>query len=251
MATKCFQSLQGLCIRVTRLDSCCNPPSASTPNSFVVSDSFITLNLKAELEQPDEFIVKLANGKLCINEIGCATLKRYTTEITLCNADPALFEIIGGVSQVLDFKNDVVGYEIDQDLGQCGKFSLEFWTRVPTQVCTPGGDQEYVYWLLPCLQNGRVGDVSIANGPLEFSFTADAIPSSSWGQGPYNVTPRGAGDLVGRNLQASIGCNTALHVQTTTIKPPCEINPTCVTGTVTDNDCGSKPAPAAPNSTNL
>lgn len=240
MATKCFQSIQGLCLRVTRLDNCCQPPSSGTPNSFVVSDSFITLSLKAELEQPDEFIVKLANGKLCINEIGCATLKRYTIDVTLCNADPDLFEIMGGVVKVLDFAGNTVGYEIDQDLGSCGKFSLEFWTRVPQDQCLDGSDQRYVYWLLPCIQNGRVGDVSIQNGPLEFSFSADAIPSSSWGKGPFNVVPQSSGDTTGGPLIASITCNTALHVQTTIVKPPCQATPSCVTGTQTDGDCGAK-----------
>lgn len=247
MAAKCFQSIQGLCIRVTRLDSCCNPPSAGTPDSLVVSDSFISLSLTAELEEPDEFTLKLANGKLCINEIGCATLKRYTVEVSLCNADPDLFEIIGGVTKVLDFDGETVGYEIDQDLGQCGKFSLEFWTRVPVDQCLPGEVQKYVYWLLPCLQNGRVGDVTIENGPLEFSWSADAIPSSAWAQGPYNVVPLSAGDTVGGSLLAPIGCQTALHVQLTSVPPPCQANPTCVTGSTDDEDCGAKVMPAAPN----
>ena len=240
IATRCFQSIQGLCLRITRLDGCCQPPSAGTPDSFVVSDSFINLSLTAELEEPDEFTVKLANGKLCINEIGCATLKRYTVEVSLCNADPDLFNIMGGVNRVVDFNGDVVGYEVDQDLGACGKFSLEFWTRVPTDQCIAGGDQQYVYWLLPCLQNGRVGDVTIENGPLEFSFTADAIPSSAWGTGPYDVVAQESGDTAGGPLLAAIGCNTALHVQTTIVPPPCESDPTCVTGSFEDEDCGSK-----------
>lgn len=209
----------------------------------MVSDSFITLNLTAELEEPDEFTVKLANGKLCINEIGCATLKRYTVEVTLCNADPDLFEIMGGVAKVLDYAGDVVGYSIDQNLGQCGKFSLEFWTKVPQNQCLDAsGLTQYVYWLLPCLQNGRVGDVTIENGPLEFSFTADAIPSSAWGVGPFDVVATNASNVAGP-LLASIGCATALHVQTTTIGPPCEADPTCVTGTTDDEDCGAKAMP--------
>jgi hypothetical protein len=56
MATRCFQSIQGLCIRVTRVDTCCNPPVAGTPESYVVSDSFITLGLTAELEEPDDLL---------------------------------------------------------------------------------------------------------------------------------------------------------------------------------------------------
>lgn len=243
--TKCFQSIQGVCLRVTRLDACCAPPSSGTPNSYVVSDSFITLNLKAELENPDEFVVKLANGKLCINEIGCATLKRYTVEVTLCNADPDLFEIMGGVAKVLDADGNVVGYEIDQDLGNCSKFSMEFWTRVPQSQCqSASGLTTFVYWLLPCLQNGRVGDVSIANGPLEFSFTGDAIPSSTWGVGPYAVvnTAVSPGYTPGP-LLSPIGCLTALHVQTTTVSPPCQADAACISGVVEDLDCGARSMP--------
>lgn len=241
MASKCFQSIQGLCIRVTRLDNCCTPPTAGTPDAFVISDSFIQLQLTAELEEPDEFTLKLANGKLCINEIGCATLKRYTVEVQLCNADPDLFEIIGGVNKVLDFNGDTVGYEIDEQLSDCGKFALEFWTRVPADQCLdPTGDKQYVYWLIPCLQNGRVGDVTIENGPLQFSFTADSVPTHAWQKGPYNVVPAAAGDTTGTPLLAPLGCKTAMHVQTTIVPPPCHGIPTCVTSSVQDADCGAK-----------
>lgn len=233
---------------MTTLDSCCRPPSALTPDALVVSDSFITLSLTAELEEPDEFTVKLANGKLCINEIGCATLKRYTVEVTLCNADPDLFNIISGVNKVLDFAGNVVGYEVDEALGECGKFSLEFWTRLPQDQCLDvDGCAQYVYWLLPCLQNGRVGDVTIENGPLEFSWSADAIPSSAWQQGPYNVVGGSICDTVGRCLIAPIGCKVALHVQTTTVPPPCVNDPSCVTALTDDSDCGLKSMPIAPN----
>lgn len=246
MATKCFQSIQGLCLRVTRLDACCTPPATGTANSYVVSDSFITLGLTAELEEPDEFTLKLANGKLCINEIGVATLKRYTVELSLCNADPDLFEVMGGVTKVLGFNGDVIGYEIDQDLGGTAKFALEFWTRVPTDQCVSGSAQNYVYWLIPCLQNGRVGDLTIENGPLEFSFTANAIPSATWAKGPYNVAPRSLNDITGGRLFTAIGNYTALHVQLTTVPPPCDsVGP--VSGGAIDFDCGARAMPATPN----
>lgn len=233
-------------MRLTRLDQCCTPPTAGTPDAFVLSDSFINLSLTAELEEPDEFTVKLANGKLCINEIGCATLKRYTVEVSLCNADPDLFGIIGGVTKVLDWNGDVIGYEIDQFLGQCGKFSMEFWTRVPDDQCAVGAFPQYLYWLLPCLQGGRIGDITIENGPLEFTFTADAIPSSVWGQGPFNVVATDVDNTPGA-LLAPITCKTAIHVQLTTIAPPCSLIEAC--GDVVDADCGSQVMPAAP--TNL
>lgn len=223
MATRCFRSIQGLALRVTRLDSCCKPVTGTTCD-FATSESFVTLNLTAEIEEPDEFIVKLANGKLCINEVGCATLKRFNVEINVCNADPDLFQIVSGVNTVVDFQGTVVGFEIDQNLGSCNRFALEFWTKVIGDQCTDPvtGATQYLYWLLPCVSNGRIGDITIENGPLTWTLTGEAIPSSAWGRGPYNVVPTTVGNVAGR-LLSPIGAETALHVQFTTIAPPVEV----------------------------
>lgn len=221
MATRCFRSIQGLALRVTRLDSCC--AVVNGPCAFVVSESFVTLNLTAEIEEPDEFIVKLANGKLCINETGCATLKRYNVELNVCNADPDLFEVISGVNTVTDFEGDVVGFQIDSDLGECNRFALEFWTKVVGDECVDPltGEQQYLYWLLPCVSNGRIGDITIENGPLTWTLNAEAVPSSEWGVGPFNVVASDAINTPSPLLEA-IGSETALHVQFTTIPPPTE-----------------------------
>lgn len=222
MATRCFRSIQGIALRVSRLDACCSAVTG-TACDFAVSESFVTLNITAEIEEPDEFIVKLANGKLCINETGCATLKRFNVEIEVCNADPDLFEIISGVATVVDFTGDVVGFEIDEDLGECNRFALEFWTKVVGDECVDPttGAQQYLYWLLPCLSNGRIGDITIENGPLTWTLTAEALPSSTWGVGPYNVVPINAENTPGP-LLSPIGESTALRVQFTTIPPPTE-----------------------------
>lgn len=208
---------------MTRLDSCC-APATGTACDFATSESFVTLNLTAEIEEPDEFIVKLANGQLCINETGCATLKRFNVEIEICNADPDLFQIISGVTTVASFNGDIVGFQVDQNLGECSKFALEFWTKVVGDECTDPttGAVQYLYWLMPCLSNGRVGDLTIENGPLTWTLTADAVPSGVWARGPYNVVPINVGNTPGR-LLAPISAETALHVQFTTIPPPVEI----------------------------
>ncbi len=209
-------------MRASRLDSCCSPVTG-TACDFVTSESFVTLNITAEIEDPDEFIVKLANGKLCINETGCATLKRFNVEINVCNADPDLFEIISGVNTIVDFSGDVVGFTVDQDLGDCGKFALEFWTKVVGDECVDPltGAQQYLYWLLPCVSNGRLGDITIENGPLTWTLTAEALPSSVWGVGPYNVVAIDGSNTPGP-LLSPIGDKTALLVQFTTIGPPTE-----------------------------
>lgn len=223
MATKCFRSIQGIALRVTRLDVCCTP-STGTACDFVTSESFITLNLSAEIEEPDEFIVKLANGKLCINSLGCATLKRYNVEIEICNADPDLFEVVSGVNTVFDYNGDAVGFQVDQDLGECNRFALEWWTKVVGDDCVDAGTgaASYLYWLLPCVSNGRVGDLTFENGPLTWTLTGEALPSSVWGVGPYNVVASDSENTPSPLLEP-LGADTALHVQYSTLAPPTEI----------------------------
>lgn len=223
MATQCFRSIQGLALRLTRLDSCCLPVTGTTCD-YATTESFVTLNLTAEVEEPDEFIVKLANGKLCINETGCATLKRYNIEMEICNANPDLFEIVSGVTKVVNYQGDAVGFQVDENLGECNKFALEFWTKVVGDQCTDPitGAAQYLYWLLPCASNGRVGDVTIENGPLTWTLSGEAVPSSVWGVGPYNVVPINANNDAGP-LLAPLSPETALHVQFTTIPPPTEV----------------------------
>jgi hypothetical protein len=212
-----------LALRVTRLDACC-APATGTSCDYAVSESFVTLNLTAELEDPDEFIVKLANGRLCINETGCATLKRFNLELEVCNADPDLFQIISGVNTIADYNGDIVGFEISEDLGSCNRFALEFWTRVVGDECVDPatGAEQYLYWLLPCVSNGRIGDITIENAPLTWTLSAEALPSSTWGQGPFDVVPINSDNDAGP-LLAPIGADTALHVQFTTIAPPVEV----------------------------
>lgn len=223
MATRCFKSIQGIALRATRLGACCEP-STGTACDFVTSESFITLNLSAEIEEPDEFIVKLANGRLCINEVGCATLKRYNVEIEICNADPDLFEVVSGVNTIVDYNGDSVGFVVDQDLGDCNRFALEWWTKVVGDECVDPstGAQTYLYWLLPCVSNGRVGDLTFENGPLTWTMSGEALPSSTWGSGPYNVVASDAANTPSPLLQP-LGEDSALLVQYTTIAPPVEV----------------------------
>lgn len=220
--TKCFRSIQGLALRVTRLDSCGLPVTGTTCD-FATSESFITLSLSAEVQDSDQFTIKLNNGKICINENGCATLKNFKVEINVCNADPDLFNIVSGVNTVTDFQGSVVGFQIDQDLGSCNRFALEFWTKVVGDTCTDPitGKSQYLYWLLPNIVSGRIGDITVENGPLTWTLTGEAIPSSNWGKGPYLVVPSDTLNSPSKLLTA-LTDSVALHVQYTTIAPPVE-----------------------------
>jgi hypothetical protein len=217
MATNCFQSLQGLALRATLLDSCCNPVEGEC--STVVSESYISLALAAEIEAADEFTVKLANGSLCLSETGSPTLKRYKMTATICRADPDLLNIFAGVNTVLDWDSNPVGFEVAHSLSDGAKFALEFWTRVPSDSCLPGASVQYLYWLLPCLEDGQIGDFTVQNGPMDFTLTANATASSTWGVGPYDVVAQDIGGTPGP-LLVPVPDDVPLHVQLTTIAPP-------------------------------
>lgn len=218
--TVCMQSLQGLALRATRLDSCCNPVEGEC--STVVSESYISLTLTAEIDAATEFLVKLANGKTCLSETGQATLKRYNVVATICKADPDLLNIFAGVNAVLDWDGSAVGFEVPNALSDGSKFALEFWTRVPTDTCEPGQSQQYLYWLLPCLEDGQIGNFSVLDGPMDFTLTANATASSTWGVGPYDVVGQDISGTPGP-LLVPIPDDVPLHAQLTVVPPPTEL----------------------------
>lgn len=218
MATECISSIQGIALRVTRLDSCGAPFNGSDCD-FVVSEAFLSIGLSPEFEEPDEFLVKTAHGSLCMNELGQIQLKRYTLELGVCTVDPDLFNIVSGVTAIMDFDGNTVGFEVDQDSSHNANFALEWWSRIPNDECT--GEPRYVYWLLPWVKNGRILDFSVENGPMIWSLIGEAVASSGWGVGPYDVVPvdgvNTPGPLLDPMVQGQI-----LHVQITTIPPPTE-----------------------------
>lgn len=219
MATQCFQGLQGLALRATLLDECCNPVEGEC--STVVSESYISIGLAAEIEAADEFTVKLANGTLCLSETGSPTLKRYKMTAVICRADPDLLNIFAGLNAVLDWDDNAVGFQVPHGLSNGAKFALEFWTRVPSDSCEPGASVQYLYWLLPCLENGQIGDFTVENGPMNFTLTADATASSTWGVGPYDVVGQDIAGTPGPLLVA-IPDDVPLHAQLTVVPPPTE-----------------------------
>jgi hypothetical protein len=223
--TQCFKSLQGLALRATLLDECCNPVEGEC--STVVSESFISIALTADIEEADEFTVKLANGRLCMSETGDPTLKRYNVVVTVCNADPDLLTIFAGTNAVLDWDDNSVGFQVTNALSDGSKFALEMWSRVPSDMCVAGQDQQYLYWLLPCLNDGRLTDFTIENGPLNFVLNANATSSTGWGAGPYDVVGTDISGTPGP-LITDLPDDVPLHVQLTTVAPPTE-------------DCGCQP----------
>lgn len=231
MSTECFSSIQGIALRVTKLNYCGAPISGSGCD-FVTTEAFISIGLTPEFEEADEYLLTTAGGELGLNELGQLQLKRYSLELAVCTADTDMFNIISGVTRIVDFNGDTVGFEIDQELSERNGFALEWWSKMAGDDCVDPitGEQRYIYWVLPWVKNGRILDITVENGPLIWALVGDAIQSSSWGVGPYDVVAQDISNTPGPLLVPM--CGEILHVQVTTIPPPlgdcgCGTSPGC------------------------
>lgn len=211
-------------MRATRVDACGSPVTGTATDS-VVSSGFVSIGLTANYEEGTDYTTKTAAGKLCISEIGARQLTRYTIEAQFCEVDPELFELIGGVRLVLDWEGTSVGYAIDRD-PQGDNWALEVWTKVPTDPdapCDPGGSGNYLYWLLPFIGDGSVGDFTIEDGAATFSINANTKYGNQWGRGPatgYNVVVVDGIGTAGRIAAPGVLASEHIFQRITSIAPP-------------------------------
>lgn len=216
MTATCFGSIKGLVLRVTRLDDTGNPVIG--PTGSAISAGFVSLAFAANIEAGEEFIVKGANGALCVNEKDCDQLKGYDLTVNLCQVDPEMYEIIGGVRPIPDYTTtNHVGYATGESLRCSGGFALETWSR-------QSGTGGLIYWLFPWITNGIVGgDVTIENGPVTFVVNGRTKANPNWGVGPYDVVGQAPdGTLAGPLLDGGILDDEHYLMTATTVAPPVE-----------------------------
>lgn len=226
MASRCWASVRGEVMRVTRLSDCCEPVSNTC--GFVVSDGFISLVLTQNIEAAQSITVKNAADRVCVYDPGCDSLLDLTAVLTLCKINPELIGIMTGQEVVLDYAGVAVGTRRSTDLACNRRFAVEVWTTVPGTACqgTPPLPQ-FGYYLLPCLRSATItGDITIdgANA-VSVELTAKTTIPSLWGVGPdtaagtYEVVPVDALNTPGL-LLTPIGNTDHDHMQLTTIAPP-------------------------------
>lgn len=183
MATVCFGSVKGLVARVTRLTAVGLPVTGATGGA--ITKGFVKVDSKRVNEDGQEFIVKNANGDLCINERDEDRLKRLEVQIDFCKVDPALFELATAARLLVDASTPTprnVGFAIGETDPENANFALEVWAKNPA----PGaGEPPYVYWLWPWIRSGRFSDATIENGAATFPVFGFTKGNPNWGVGPY------------------------------------------------------------------
>jgi hypothetical protein len=216
MANICYPVVRGRRLRATRLDGCGNPVLG--PDSVVVTGGFISVALTANIEEGEAINVTNANGDVCVLDTPPPKFQDYSVEVTFCDVNPVLFNLMSGQPLVLN-GDDTVGFRMNSDISAADSgFALELWTGVPTEACEEGASASYGYLLLPFLQGGVLGDFTVENAAINFTLTgARTKKGSGWGVGPYDVV-MDAGTP--SPLATAITSGDHLHMERTTIAPP-------------------------------
>lgn len=173
---RCVSPIKARVIRLIKLDSCGIPVSgvAGAGSAVVVSDGFVSVSATPEYEEGEEFLVKKADGTLCVSDKDPDELKRVGLEVAVCTLDPDLLVVATG-ERLLTTSPGPSGTGVAYGDGQnTARFSLEIWQPVAgAGACDPSGLQQYVYWAWPNVGNAHITDHTFENGVFQYGFSAE------------------------------------------------------------------------------
>lgn len=220
MPQLCFKPVLGKRIRVVALDKCGNVPASGAEDSVVATDGFVSVQLSAEVEDGTEIITKKADGSLCVNERTAASFKRFTVEIEFCGVDAGLLSLTTNAEAYEDYQSTPSGIVVPE--GTIDKrFSLEVWTGLSGQACDPDVEEASGYFLLPYIDAGVPGDITVdGENAVSFSMSNAATRGgNAWGVGPFNVLG-GADGSTPSPLPTALDPLDHLLIMQTGIAPP-------------------------------
>lgn len=190
MATQEYAaSIQGVSIRVTRLDAAGN--LLNGPGDSYTTSAFMRVSFTPEYEEGDEITEKNANGVVCVTYKSPDTLKRITMELAICEPDPELTALLSG--GLLLRKN--LGTFANPDLKSVGWASpgvgddpagygvaIESWSHAISNG-KKSSTLPYFHWVFPFAKLRQSGDRVIENGMLATTFEGYGLGNTQFGSG--------------------------------------------------------------------
>jgi hypothetical protein len=190
MATQEYAaSIQGVSIRVTRLDASGN--LLNTAGDSYTTSGFMRLSFTPEYEEGDEITEKGADGTVCVTYKAPDTLKRITMEIAICEPDPELTQLMSG--GLLLRKN--TGTFAAPDRKSIGWSSpstgddpagygvaIECWSHAIIDG-KKAATLPYFHWVFPYAKLRLSGDRVIENGLLANTFEGYGLGNTAFSSG--------------------------------------------------------------------
>lgn len=186
MVAVCHSVVRAPAARVTRLNTCCE--AVSTGCDYATTESFVDITLTKVLQERQDAFQLNAHGDICVDKPKFPILRWYEVVVTFCGVDPELFNIVSNEPLILNdaVVPEAIGWCTLPDSASAANFGLEFWTGTDEDGCEDG-DVDYGYGSLACIKQGMIGDVTIANGVINFTVSGITQIPNAWGLGPYNV----------------------------------------------------------------
>lgn len=191
MATQEYtSSIQGVGIRVTRLDAVGN--LLNGPGDSYTTHAFMRVSFTPEYEEGDEITEKSANGAVCVSFKSPDTLKRITMELAICEPDPELTSLLSGglllrknIGTFASQNHQSVGWAapaVGDDPSGNG-VAIEAWSRAIVDG-KPSAQLPFYKWVFPYAKLRQSGDRVIENGLLANTFEGYGLGNILYGDGP-------------------------------------------------------------------
>jgi hypothetical protein len=186
MATQDYAaSIQGVSIRVTRLDAAGNLLNGAG-DSYTTS-AFMRVSFTPEYEEGEEITEKGANGVVCVSYKAPDTLKRITMELAICEPDPELSSLLSGgllLRKTVDGQVQSVGWALpgvgDDPAGN--GVAVEVWSHA-VKNGKRASALPYFHWIFPYAKFRQSGDRVIENGLLANTFEGYGLGNPNFGAG--------------------------------------------------------------------
>jgi len=182
-------SIQGVSIRVTRLDAAGNLQTG--PGDSYTTSAFMRLSFTPEYEEGDEITEKGANGAVCVTFKSPDTLKRITMELAICEPDPELSALLSGglllrknVGTFASANNLSVGWAspgVGDDPAGFG-VAIEAWSWA-VKDGKRASARPYFHWVFPFVKLRQSGDRVIENGVLANTFQGYGLGNANFASG--------------------------------------------------------------------
>lgn len=189
MATQDYAaSVQGVAIRVTRLDAAGN--LLNGPGDSYTTSAFMRVSFTPEYEEGDEIVEKSANGVICVSYKAPDTLKRVTMEVAICEPDAELTSLMSGgllLRKTVNGSETSVGWAapgVGDDPAGNG-VAVEVWSFA-VKDGKRASTLPYFYWVFPYVRLRQSGDRVIENGMLASTFEGYGLGNAAFGMGVDN-----------------------------------------------------------------
>jgi hypothetical protein len=191
MATQEYAaSIQGVSIRVTRLDAAGN--LLNGPGDSYTTSAFMRVSFTPEYEEGDEITEKSANGSVCVTYKSPDTLKRITMELAICEPDAELTSLISGglllrknIGTFASPDNKSIGWAapaVGDDPAGYG-VAIESWSHA-IKDGKRSSTLPYFHWVFPYAKLRQSGDRVIENGMLATTFEGYGLGNVNFVDGP-------------------------------------------------------------------